>query len=704
MSDPTATLAKLLGASSIDDHEEVLKAANAAIKASKGSNTDAQHTRVVALLKLDRFDDALRAIADAGSALESQASLEKAYALYKTGQHDEADKALRSGGSSSSRALRHLSAQIAYRAERFEAAARLYAELEKNNDGIEGEENDIKINRLATHAQLEWSGAGGVLSEAQKQPSREDLEAFETAFNSACGCIARGDLSKASVLLKRARDLCEASEDLTSDEKKAELLPIIIQHAYVLARLGKDGEAAALQKSIELPDITEAPTKAVASNNQVAIGDSSDAKNNNPYVTQRLAESATTLAGNDKLFEYQAAALRRNKYALDLQCQKFDGVQRATTKTILASSDPEKSSTAAASPASAEIASLGVISAAAKARLQTGKAALHEILPVLEKRPTDIGLLLTIIQLYVQTSNPGPALDLLDAFLKRLDASTAAGHEDVRFAPGLVAVAVALYRLQGRQAAIRNELARASTHWRSKTKEDAATSSALLREAGVELLKSSDPAHVASAGATFDSLVSSSSSPASKDSNPLAVAGLVASFATTDYAKVEPYLASLTPVERLISGAADIESLLSAGVATVPTHHSTTTTTSSASASKKRGAAAATTDDAGKAAGSKKRRIRYPKGFHPGDPGNAKPDPERWLPLRDRSTYRPKGRKGKKRAQESTQGGAVARDSKEEGETLELAGGAGHVKVETGAAAGGAGGGAGKGKKKKGKK
>lgn len=261
MSEPTAALAKLLGASSIDDHDEVLKAANAAIKASKGADLNAQHTRVVALLKLDRFDDALRAIADAGSALESKIPLEKAYALYKTGQHDKADQALKAAGTSAgsttqhSRASRHLSAQIAYRAERFEDAAQLYGALEADHDEVVGEENDIKINRLATHAQLEWQGRGAeVLDESQRQPAREDLEAFETAFNSACGCIARGDLSKAAVLLKRASDLCGASEDLTDEEKKAELLPITIQHAYVLSLLGKESEAAALQKSIELTE------------------------------------------------------------------------------------------------------------------------------------------------------------------------------------------------------------------------------------------------------------------------------------------------------------------------------------------------------------------------------------------------------------------------------------------------------------------
>ena len=37
-----------------------------------------------------------------------------------------------------------------------------------------------------------------------------------------------------------------------------------------------------------------------------------------------------------------------------------------------------------------------------------------------------------------------------------------------------------------------------------------------------------------------------------------------------------------------------------------------------------------------------------------------KADPERWLPIRDRSSYRPKGKKGKQRAAALTQGGPVS--------------------------------------------
>ncbi|KAI0552481.1 hypothetical protein F4679DRAFT_571555 [Xylaria curta] len=652
MSSPAAALTSLLRAASIQDHDEVLKLANAAIKASK-SDIDAHHTRVVALLKLDRFDDALRAIAEGGDALEARCVLEKAYALYKTGHLQEARDAAEKAPSpeSASRPFRHLRAQIAYRAESFPDAASIYRDLSSDQASQHGDESDIRINLLATNAQLEWAGIGHRADDGERQSSRADLESFETAYNAACLHIARAELVKASILLKRARDLCEASEDLSPEEKKAELLPIMVQHVYVLAQLGKDSEAAALQKLITQSDIPEAPTRAVSQNNQIALAGT----DGNPYLTQRVAEMAGNLSGNDKLFEYQQSVLRRNKYALDLQMQKFHGADASTHDQILSASTPT---------ALLDAAPLGVINAAARSQMEKGKAAIRKILPVLEKRPNDVGLLLTIIQLYVQMREPGPALTVLETFLKRLETATTADYTDARFSPGLVAAAVALYRLQGRQNSIRVELARASAHWRSKPE---CSSTSLLREAGVELLRSSNPEDVAAAGATFEKLV------AQPSQDTISAAGLVASFATRDYAKVEPYLQKLTPVEKL-TGGINVQALVDAGVCSIVPPTPT---------SKKRAATSGPEKDK---PAKRRRKKRLPKDYEEGK----QPDPERWLPLRDRSTYRPKGKKGKKRAQEATQGGLV----KEE-ETLELVGGAGAVKVEK--ATGGK-------KKKKGKK
>ena len=68
---------------------------------------------------------------------------------------------------------------------------------------IGNEENDLRINSGATDAQLEWTRRGDLVQ--KKKPGREDQEAFETAYNVACGSIARGELVQGEVLLKTAR-------------------------------------------------------------------------------------------------------------------------------------------------------------------------------------------------------------------------------------------------------------------------------------------------------------------------------------------------------------------------------------------------------------------------------------------------------------------------------------------------------------------
>jgi signal recognition particle subunit SRP72 len=249
---PTVSLSSLLSSSTIDDHEEWLKQANDDLKKDK-TNQGALHKKVVALLRLDRFEDALRALDDGGDTLSRRCEFEKAYALYKTGRLEEAAKVVEVS-SEDSRGLKHVAAQVAYRSERFEDAARIYEELSAEDTAVNGEENDLRINGSATDVQLEWQGNGEKVAKSRRKPGREDLEAFESAYNVACGYIARGDLRAGSLLLKRARDLCEALDDLTDEEKKAEVLPIMVQQVYVLTRMGKLEEAGVLQKEIHIAE------------------------------------------------------------------------------------------------------------------------------------------------------------------------------------------------------------------------------------------------------------------------------------------------------------------------------------------------------------------------------------------------------------------------------------------------------------------
>ncbi|KAM0558158.1 hypothetical protein ACHAPJ_004842 [Fusarium lateritium] len=627
--DPAAALSALLRQSSIEDHEEVLKAANAALKANK-NNTDSQRTRIIALLKLDRFEDALRAIADGTPTLHSRTALEHAYALYKTGKLDEATSVLQSAGIEKKRNLQHVAAQVAYRAERFDEARNIYSRLLDTDPA--DEENDISINLRAAFAQSSWLG----YSVADKV-SVQDSDGFELCYNAACAHIASGSLETAADLLQRAIRLCDASDDLTEEDKQAEMRPILAQQAYVYAKLGKLKEALDLYTSLSSTADEDPDLALITGNNLVAL----EPKAENPYLVERRFSTSTAKEKDAKLFKHQSDILTRNKLTVDLQILKGAGVKRRTDAVLAEATHPSTS---------AEIGILSVLNAAASSQGTTGKQLLKNLQGLAQKRPHDVGLALTIVQIQLNEGHVGSALSILESFLQRLEKAETDGAQNARFSPGLVALTVTLLRAQGRESSAKAELVKAATHWQSR---QAISATSLLEEAGIELMKSSNAQDLQLAGTSFQKLFDE------QKGSDIAAAGLVASLAPSNPSRVEQHLQNLPPVDSLIEGI-DVAALLSAGVAT--------TTSKTGSSALKRAAPSGSSEKTRK----RRRKIRLPKNYVEG----TKPDPERWLPLRDRSSYRPKGKKGKKKAGESTQGGMV----KEE-ETLELVGGGG-VKVE----------------------
>lgn len=627
MASGAPTLAKLLARADITDHEEVLKAANAALKKSK-TDIEAQHVRVVALLKLDRYDDALRALEEGGNAVKSRASIEHVYALYKTGHLEEAAKVAQSGAESGSRGLLHVLAQTAYRLEDFTRAAEIYEELVSKLQGAEHEENDLRINRSASDAQLEWQGNGHLVS--KKKPTREDLEGFMTAYNAACGSLARGELAQGDILLRRAKDLCNASDELSDEEKKVEILPILVQQLYIATRLGNFDDAKGLAAEIATGNVSDPATRHIAQINMLAAKEAPE----NPFLAQRIFTSVPSLPPSDRPFDYQSVILRQDGYVLDLLALKEDGVRKSTAATLSQQTLPSTS------PGANTVA---VINAAAHAHSTAGKAGIKALLPLLEKRPNDVGLLLTVLQLYVSTNNHGSAISLLEAFLTRLEQSSKPADLDVRYAPGLVGTLIALYSTQSRRSAIRAELARVATYWtdkfKSSSKQDTRSpASALLTAAGSELLTSSSDADRALALSIFQNLHAA----AAKDR--AALAGLVASDDSGKAVATD----DLPSAERLVADI-DAAALEEAGVAGVPLQRTK---------SIKRPADDKSTGRDRKAAESpkKKRKLtakRTPKDFVEGK----QMDPERWLPMKDRSYYRPKGKKKARMAGGGTQGG-----------------------------------------------
>ena len=337
-------------------------------------------------------------------------------------------------------------------------------------------------------------------------------------------------------------------------------------------------------------------------------------------MSQRLLKSSEAPPDSDKLFQYQADQLHENELTQDLLAFKPQGVIKSTLRAM---------SNSPLTP-SAHMNKLSVLHAAAHAQNELGKFGLKKILPLMEKRPNDIGLVMTIVQLYILTNNQGSAITVMETLVKRLEDSNVPKDQDVRFAPGLVAVAVSLYALQGRRAQMNSELAKAAQYWQHKPRPP----EALLQAAGLSLLQSTTQEDQATARGIFRALRTH------KSDSHYATAGFVAAHALTSSSEATERAGSLTTVNRLTSGV-DIDTLEKSGVASpaLPT---------SAKTSAKR-----PLDEKPKPAKKRVRKSRLPKDYEPGKVA----DPERWLPLRERSSYRPKGKKGKQKAAALTQGG-----------------------------------------------
>jgi signal recognition particle subunit SRP72 len=399
-----------------------------------------------------------------------------------------------------------------------------------------------------------------------------------------------------------------------------------VQQVYVLTRMGKIDEAEQLATTIPFAYIRELSTRYIAQVNSITAS----TKYTNPYLAHRMFHSSPKPSKTDQFFSSQADILRQDEYVIDLMAHKVNGVISHTSKLISASPAPTTS------PA---VNTAAVFNAAAHAQNFSEKAAIKEILPLLEKRPNDVGLLLTIVQLYVLTNNLAAATHLLESFFKRLEQSGTASDLDVRHAPGLVATLVSLYVNQGRHSHSKTGLAKAASYWRHKSE---IAPKSLMIAAGTALLESHNPENIAMAGDIFETLYKRDKT------DRAAIAGLVAAYALGDPEKLTNELVDALPqAERLVADI-DVAALENAGVPTLPSAAITTTP------SAKRTAPKAATEGKRK----RLRKSRMPKDFVEG----RTMDPERWLPMRDRTYYRPKGRKGKKKLDGMTQGGAVVED------------------------------------------
>ncbi|KAK9370862.1 hypothetical protein V1509DRAFT_615000 [Lipomyces kononenkoae] len=431
----TASLQELLEKLTVhaqnDEHTLVVDLANRLLK-HNSSDVRAKKAKQVALIKLDRYAEALKVFGD-DELKPCELALERAYCLYKLGKLEAAkvltDNAIRSGedNATQQRGLLHLKAQIEYRLERFPDAAETYDMLSNSPYLVDGEEHDVLVNILAIQAQQRW---WNLISNPVPNAT---VVSHEQAFNMASLKIGDGHYREALSLLMQAKNLAQALEGLSEKEMQDELYPILIQAAYTHILLGEKDEAAEILSGFDSPSISDPLIKDLIVHNLLYLANVPGYDNVNPHINLRLLDSVVqTKSSGSAYINFQRRLLHKNRLAVEYQVGKETLVRRGIKRHLEEFPEDQGVRLLAFRPAVVDPFSTG--------GKYSDKNILDRLIKKFSKEPSNVGLGLACIQKLTEKKNVDHAAQIMEQLL-------ASGVPNY---PGLVAVAVQLYESQGR--------------------------------------------------------------------------------------------------------------------------------------------------------------------------------------------------------------------------------------------------------------
>jgi len=584
-----------------DDHSAAVEVCDQILAAAPG-DTDALHVKVCSLIELSKTEEALQVI-ESSPGLAGACTFEHGYCLYALHREDEALELLMPGGATpeAPRDLQ-LAGQILYR----KGEAARAADLFKASESAGGPSTELSTNILAA---LVSAGAGAEALEYAKQLSGAasggaDTPGFELYYNRACAAISVGQLERAQELLGRAIELCRetlSADDYSEEEIEVELGVLTAQAAYVNQSMGDIGAAEkAYQTLFAFKTDLEPNVAAVAANNMLQIRGQHDL-----FDSWKKCKSTLSSAVAKKLTPAQRLAFLSNAALLALHMNKPDPCKEMIATLTAEFPDSE-----------APLLMRAALLLRAKQQKQC-----EEVLEAAAAAPSGASAtaLLTLAQLQLQAKDVRKAVSTLG----RIGA--------LQNTPGMVGTLVALHERLG------------------EVDQAAKCFDGAMASGDVPLMRASAD-FFARHGRWTQAAAAHSAILASNSRDLKALAGVVIATSYYDPALANEHYARLEglcpPPEE--TGADDIDATQLEQMA-LPKGSSRAAGARDAS-DRKRGAVE---DAEGGSTRRKKRRRRkriiYPKGFDPANPGAfPQPDPERWLPKRERSTYRQ--RKKDKRA------------------------------------------------------
>ncbi|AAG28892.1 F12A21.17 [Arabidopsis thaliana] len=597
-------------------YEEAVKVADQVLSIVP-TDEDAIRCKVVALIKDDKFDDYLikdvkingaLSVINSFQKLPIDLGFHKAYCLYRVNKLDEALVCLK--GLERDTDTLVLEAQILYRLGKADACVDVYQKLTKSQ--IE----TLEVNLVAG---LISAGKASQVQKTLESLKIKPTSSFELAYNTACSLIENNNYADAEQLLLTARRIGQETLNdddiaLTDEEIEIELAPIAVQLAYVQQILGQTQESTSSYVDFIKRNLADEPSLAVAVNNLVALKgfkDISDGLRKFDLLKDKDSQTFQLSQALDaKLSQKHKEAIYANRVLLLLHANKMD--QARELCAALPGMFPES-----IIPTLLQAAVLVRENKAAKAEELLGQCA--------EKFPEKSKLvLLARAQIAASASHPHVAAESLSKI------------PDIQHLPATVATIVALKERAGDNDGAAAVLDSAIKWW-SNSMTESSKLRVLMPEAAAFKLRHGQEEE---ASRLYEEIVKNHNSTD-------ALVGLVTTLARVNVEKAESYEKQLKPLPGL--KAVDVDKL-----------------EKTYGAKPIEGAAASSSQEEvkkEKAKRKRKRKPKYPKGFDPANPGPP-PDPERWLPRRERSSYKPK-RKDKRAAQIRGSQGAVTKDKQE---------------------------------------
>mmetsp|Transcript_136557 Transcript_136557/g.323443 ORF Transcript_136557/g.323443 Transcript_136557/m.323443 type:complete len:651 (+) Transcript_136557:55-2007(+) len=576
---------------------------------------------IYTLVNVSQWENVLKAC-EKHAALEDF-TLEHAYALYRLNRFQQALQVLdsRKAADKDAAASRlRLQAQIQYRLSDYGACADVYEKLHQED----AEDHGLIVNAVASYV------SGDRPRQAMNLIARnkEALESsYELCFNAACALIDEGRLKEAEDKLTQAKELCTeelmqaeeiGEEDAALLEDHEELAAIRVQQACVMQRRGLEEEAKEVYDKVlrQKPNQgheVDVTVLAVACNNVVALR----SEGKSLFDSLKRINVASKEGLEHKQTRRQTVEIACNKVLLLLQAQKIDVAKKELDK--LCESYPDHPRVA-------------LVQAAIAHREKKGKVC-EEILQGYIASHADDQVVLPLAQLYTQQQKHDLAVEVL----AKLPLSS-------RTQPTTVEAIVNLHQRQKSPDKAVACLREAIKYWSSQ-EEESETLAQVVRIAARLAMQLKDRAFAAEVYQSYLENIDGS--------DYEALCGLVQALAVTDPERATEY------AERLQVPAfdhLDPEELEAQPIPKVGAMFS----------QRRRDREDEADGKPVRVKKKRKRKIRYPKGFDPENPGPP-PDPERWLPKRERSEFKKKMRKRDKHLLRGPQGAITTEDFRKQG-------------------------------------